>query len=403
MGDFSKTQSELEVLLLDSQDFQTLTAKLNTYCPFEATTMVDAEIRNSKYLASVMNPSAPHGFGTGFLREVLDTVLQEHGASLPLSRIELHLANLDGAEVIPEWRNIDILVKLPDIRVIVAFELKIGAKQGKVQLETYRSRVVDEWPREDWKHVFIFLNRVGEVPSDEAWLGIGYEFVSEAITKFLDSRSEGVALARDFLRAYGQMLRRKHMQDDELEELARKIWMQHGAALKFLRDRSPDGENGVGGFAKENIAKICSDVNITLGRNTLRALKSNNTYVNFILEDWVQAANSLAASSLEKNFPLVISLETRNGGIVAKVVIQPGPPELRNALLGCFDEKPNTSKHTGILKGLIRKARANPDDEVDYEDLTKEIVKKLSDYIKENVLPKNDAVVNVLSGLKLSS
>uniref|UniRef100_UPI0005608937 PD-(D/E)XK nuclease family protein n=1 Tax=Rhizobium fredii TaxID=380 RepID=UPI0005608937 len=115
----------LESLLIHASEFRRLEDGLDVFCPFEALGMVGAEIRHSNYLAYILNPHRPHGFGAGLLRPFLIQALAIRPSLYSITPLDVHLLDLGSAEIRREWQNIDLLIVVPQERVVVAIELKI--------------------------------------------------------------------------------------------------------------------------------------------------------------------------------------------------------------------------------------------------------------------------------------
>ena len=102
---------EISDLVMKSQDFSELSDRLDVYCPFEALSVARLEIRHSNFLADLIDPRRPHGFDDICTRAFLETLLSS--AEEPTLLLKLHLAELGEIEVLREWRNIDLLLRLP--------------------------------------------------------------------------------------------------------------------------------------------------------------------------------------------------------------------------------------------------------------------------------------------------
>src|SRR5690606_33322428 len=195
----SDLRSALAYLIIEDGNFTALEKGLSAYCPFEAVGMVNAEIRHSSFLAHSIDPYRPHNFGAEFLRILLDTILAAI-EDPPISRLELHLADFDDVDVRREWRHIDVLVILPGVNLIIALELKIGAREGREQLSRYSRSIEETWPEQDgWRYLKLLLTRSSDLPTDESWHSIDYNLIVDAIKRFESSSVSGSPLAHDTL------------------------------------------------------------------------------------------------------------------------------------------------------------------------------------------------------------
>lgn len=260
----SKIESDIEKLIIGNREFFEVEREFQAFCPFEAFGVVRAEIRHSSFLSYVMNPYKPHGFGSRILRDLLMTAAKvSRGADFvksEMSPLDVHLLELDQADVRREWNGIDLLITLKREKVIIAVELKIDSSQHSDQLRRYRNLVEKNWPPNQYRHVYIFLTKFDETPEDaEFWLPVRiHDFVVQLEETFsvIDNDSDAFRL----LRSYLQMLRRNHLSNPRLEDIARRLWLEHGEALDFLMSRRPDAladimaalNNDIAALAKEN-------------------------------------------------------------------------------------------------------------------------------------------------------
>ncbi len=219
--------------LLTSNEFQKLSGRFNQFCPFEATGMVRAEIRHGSFMAYMLDPRKPHGFGSRLLQAFLEAALHlnANDARKLVERNEGHV------QIRREWRDIDLMIILGVSKQVVVVELKIDAFQSAHQLATYREIVEVNWlPAEGWQSTFLFLTKRGELSNDN-WTDLRLKAL---MTKFdVVAAEERSAPALEYLRYYLSMMRRHHVGDDLTEELARKLWAQHGEALDFLVRHRP--------------------------------------------------------------------------------------------------------------------------------------------------------------------
>ncbi len=212
----------------------------------------------------MLDPFRPHGYGASLLKAFLSAAVAnptQLPIHVPLTGIETHLLDLGDAEIRREWRNIDLLIIISEIKLVVAIELKIDSMQHSDQLRRYRQTVEDQWA--GWSHLFVFLTKNDEAPNDyEHWLPVK---LSDLITSF-EKRSVGQAadpLAAEMLTAYVKMMRRRHLEDRKIDEIVRKLWATHGEVLGFLADRRPDEV----GEAFELLRDRTTDILTMLGAN----------------------------------------------------------------------------------------------------------------------------------------
>jgi hypothetical protein len=234
-------QKQLADLFVANDEFATLEAALDVFCPFESVGMVNQEIRHGYFLSYIFDPNRPHGFGTDCLVSLMRAATRTNEKLLGgLSLLDVHLMDFQNATVRREWNKIDILIDVPDQNLVVAIELKIDAKEHSSQLGRYRKTVETEWPNR--RHLFLFLTKSGDDPSDDdghGWHSVGLDQLASELS-LIARKSAGDIAAKAMLDAYLAMLGRHHLNDEKLENLAASLWTKHREALEFLADRRPD-------------------------------------------------------------------------------------------------------------------------------------------------------------------
>src|SRR5438874_11451241 len=105
------------VALLKDPDFARLELAMREPNIFRALGIERKEIRHSNFFAYLLDPEGAHGLGDFVLRRFLRDVFSDERSS-DRSFIDADLLPLDDIEVRREWRNIDILVNLPEYVIL---------------------------------------------------------------------------------------------------------------------------------------------------------------------------------------------------------------------------------------------------------------------------------------------
>ena len=233
-------EAVLSELILLSDEFRQLEQSLTIFCPFEAVGMVRQEIRHGHFLSYVLDPQRPHGFGSACLKALLSAVARLQHEAITLKPLDVHLMECDLAIVKREWQRIDLLVELQEHKLVIAIELKIDADEHGDQMLRYTRIMQQHYP--DWQHLLLFLTPDGAEPSDEAqgagWLSFPFETLTVTLDDIVRS-GIGNPDARSLLAAYQAMLRKHHLMNERLEELAASLWSRHKEALEFLMEHQP--------------------------------------------------------------------------------------------------------------------------------------------------------------------
>ena len=356
---------QISDLIMEDPDFQSLSQSRDVYCPFEALGAARMEIRHSNFLANLITPNAPHGFGDMLLRSFLEALLSEADAKELL--LELHLTDLSEADIRREWKNIDLLVHIPQSHnekqdVVLAVEIKIESGEGRGQLARYKETVEKTWPSA--KTHFVFLTPDGlESSSPADWDNVAFSTILDAFENALKA-GEGQPDARRMVELYIAMMRRRYVENDQSNELANKIWQRHREALMFLIERRPD-EVEVRAFLQEiadsNLPKQISEALKKQGLAlTFIPDTSSNRYIRLAVPEWDKAHGMLPVEEEEKERKWVASkrmmlleLEFHASQTHARWVVGPAPQEYREAFIEALEPPDFKNKITGTWT-LIR-------------------------------------------------
>lgn len=321
----------LEGLLVHSPEFRALEAKLDVFCPFEALGVVGAEIRHSNYLSYILNPHRPHGFGDGLLRPFLMEALRAGAApSTGLTPLDIHLIDLGNVEIRREWENIDLLITVPQARLVVAMELKIEAQQAENQLKRYRERVDRTWPEDEWRKLFIFLTKHEEKPHDD-WIPVRLSNLVKVIDDFLPAGPE-THPAYQTLRAYSEMIKRHHMENEELAKLAGAIWSRHSEALLFLMNHQPDVFAPLFASVVAGAEEIAEKASATSGLTIVQD-DDQGRIIRFAVEEWDVIPGFLESTWTSSKRVLLFELKFESDAVRGYLYIGPGSAVGRRELL----------------------------------------------------------------------
>jgi PD-(D/E)XK nuclease superfamily len=328
-------EAELANLFVANDEFDELELALDVFCPFEAIGMVRQEIRHGHFLSFILDPQRPHGFGNSCIRALMAAAVKsDNGVLLDLNPLDVHLMDFDNALVRREWRRIDILLEVPDSKLIVAVELKIDALEHSGQLRRYKQIIESEWPSH--RHLFLFLTKRGDDPSKddgEGWLSVHLETLASEL-RIIAENGSGVGEAKAMLSAYLSMLGRHHLNDERLEELASKLWAKHREALEYLSDRRPD--------ARGEVFQILSDRKTEIAQHLTNAFAiqvcedhSTPGCIRFAVKSWDKIPGYLCASGSGPSKRLIrieITTAKKPDKIRCSFMLENGSPHMREKL-----------------------------------------------------------------------
>lgn len=324
---------QLEQLVVGDPEFSKLEAKLGRFCLFEAMNVVHGEVRLGNFLAAFLDPAGSHGYGPSVLRTLVMEALragQSHGVQTAgLSPLHAHIMAFERAEIVREFRHIDILVKLRQLNIAIAIELKIGSTQGPGQLAGYRSVMEQEFP--NWRKLYIFLTVEDEEPADAEWIPLRYAQLVPAFEKLDGSGAASAAI--EAFRAFIEMLKRHHVTDQQLEEIANGLWSRHKEALNFLMERRPDRLRGVLQTMAAEANLIIADLNKS-GNFTFDASEPQTANIlKFACLDWESLPHFKSGSGwTDSGRILLFEIKREGDEINAYLYLGPCSAEVRQTV-----------------------------------------------------------------------
>ncbi len=378
-------EQQLAALFTRSEEFAELEGALDIFCPFEAIGMVKQEIRHAYFLSYILDPQRPHGFGSGCLRAFLAAAADAQAGGVhttSISRLAVHLMDLEGAIIRREWRRIDLLIEIPKQNLIITIELKIDSAEHGDQLFKYEKLVKAQWPAA--KHIFLFLTKNGDDPSDEEneqWITLNLDSVARALQPEAD-KAAGHPSAKALLKAYIDMLGRRHLTDERLEKLAAALWTKHRAALEFLAERQPDTLSDAMSLLigrKELIAeKLSGETGLDIVCDTI----SGTTTIYFAVKDWDDIADMKGTARWTDSKRMILAQFRAHRGEVATatVVLGRGDQDARHRIYqkllhGARESINHPDKLSPDWKRIASKTlcRLKDDDDRDSQSLAEEL------------------------------
>lgn len=390
-------------LLCTGKEFDALSIELDQFCPFEAMKVARHEIRHSNFLAEILTPSRPHGFDESVLRCFVDRILLSEGDHE--RRLSIHLLDLGSTEILREWNHIDLIIYFPEIEdgIVFALELKIEAKEHSDQLKKYESVVDKAWPSAE-KHFFV-LSAFDIDPTSERWHALSFEEIIDAFDVLLSEKGGGHPSARNLLRAYIEMMRRRYLPNEKLERIAQRIWRKHASTLEYLIGQRPNimRDASMAVQASNVISEIAETVETESGIR-IQQDSSSNTYLRFFVPAWAENPHMVAGDLTVSGHLLICEVEFYGERIHIRMMISKGDPGKRELLYSILKDHPDvdtgrskklTGQYTRLASKTIKRIK-NIDELSSEEDLTElvEFTKKeIAAFLKKHLPNFNDALL----------
>jgi hypothetical protein len=220
----------------NNQLLDRLDSKLNDFNPFKVLKVDQFEIRHSNILAWLLDPNENHSLGDLVFKklsaEILcgDILTKNHGLQIT----DILLGSFHDAEVLREWRNIDILFVSKKNNFILFIENKVHAGLGDHQLQKYLDIIRSAYP--SIQHVIpVFLTLSGEEAPHSEYYSFSHIGILDILKAILESNQDKMnEKIFDFISYYAKTLEVLTMQDEQLINLCREIYKHHREAIDAI-------------------------------------------------------------------------------------------------------------------------------------------------------------------------
>ncbi len=386
----SEPQKEnLEKFIYENQDLESLEEMTDEFNIFTALNIRNDEVKHSNFLFWLLNPGENHGMGDYFLKAfILRCVSNATVTKENLSIIDVDSWELSDAEVIREWRNIDILIRSESNKFICIIENKVRSSEHGNQLTRYQELITREFP--DYIPIFIYLTIDGEYPNGNSeYIPVSYRDISTLIKHLIDSKKDkaGSDLIT-FISHYRQMLRRYIVEDSEIQKLCRKIYANHKTALDLIFEYKPDKQFDISNCLIDIIKVDANLISDDSSKTYIRFIPKSLDFIPHKGQGWVKSKRIL-----------VFEVYNSPDRVDAFLIIGPGPQDIRQKLyditqgnLKLFRSTKLYSKWTAVYKTRLLTKKEIEDKEI--EEIKEILQDKLtqlkeSDFLKiENELKK---------------
>lgn len=299
--------------LLKDEDFDKLDLGLKNPNIFQILRITKNEIRHSNFLSWLLDPNQSHKLGDIFLKRFLREVFSSDKFG-DIDQVDVEGMDLSKVEVLREWKNIDVLIKLND--VVICIENKVLSKEHSNQLKRYREIIENDFPNE--KKIFVYLTPEGDESENEtdSYEPISYEFVVDTLERIILVYGESLnQQVKNYIKDYITIIKRELMETDELTELSKKIYSNHKELFDFIYEHKPDVLDDVKSIFEQQIKNrgwiLGSQSKVYLRFTTPKI--SELTYINKNSNGWRK----------KESFLFEFVLNPKKNRINTKTVISP--------------------------------------------------------------------------------
>ena len=226
--------------LVKSPDIQKIGLMLSTSNIFEILKITKKEIRHSFFLAWLLDPHESHQLGDVFLKWFLKDIFSDERIEW-INEFDVDSLDVNSVNIHREHLNIDIMIET--VSFVIVIENKVSAREGNNQLSRYVEKIERIYPGKE--HAFIFLTPDAVEPDSEIdklkYIIYSYPDVVNILESILLIKKDNLDPQNlQYIKDYINTVRRYIMRDDELVEIAQKIYKNHKDALDFIFENKPD-------------------------------------------------------------------------------------------------------------------------------------------------------------------
>lgn len=264
----------LDEFLVNKEEFDKLSDRLNQFNIFDVLKISKAEIRHSNAIAWLLDPLETHSFGDVFLRRFLSRVLHNSELTLnTLSPSKIEVMDFKNIDVQREWKNIDVFVRDQQNKWCMIIENKVKSKESAGQLVRYKKIVEEEFPGFEIVPIFLTLNGedASEDGKDEDYVPFSHSDIFEILEPLVElSKNKLSDSVFIFLSHYLEILRRLTMKDEELSSLCKAIYKKHKEAIDLIVEYGQS--SGIKDDILESVNRVIDGDIINAGANNVYVL-----------------------------------------------------------------------------------------------------------------------------------
>lgn len=367
----------LEKFIINNKNLERLENVVDDFNIFTSLNLINNEIRHSNFLSWIMDPKENHNLKDYFLSSLLKVIsmrASSSGINAP-SIFDIDNWNFTETEVLREWRNIDILIKDDNHKLICVIENKIYSKEHSGQLRRYKEIVEEEYP--NYQKIFVYLTIEGDEASEDDYLSINYHDIIKIISHIIENKSTSIGQeVLIFISHYREMFRRYIMENSEIQEICRKIYKKHKKALDLIFEYKPDLLMEINECLTEVIK---NDPDLILDFSSKSYIRFITKKLDFIPrrgEGWTKSERIL-----------LFEFKNNLNGVALYLIIGPGPKEIREKLCKIAKNKLKLfnvakRKFTGQWFSIYKKTivKANNYEDKDISEIKKNLKEKIESF-----------------------
>lgn len=277
-----------------SEPFQKLVEKGHSFDLMEVLGVTSRELVYSNVLAFLLDPQAPHCFGSRPLVRFLRAVETASEPDL-LPFASLLGSDLGHVRILREHRGIDVLIELADRRTVVAIENKVFAGEQTDQVARYQAQLEADYPVEQWYPCLVFLSPFGAAPetanenSRVPVVPLDYQLIASLLKDA--GQIDGEAESARFAQGLADHITHEILGHHPMEKEIWALWSDpaHARAMAEAVRHCPDLTSVKDAYLDRVRKWASSELGVTVAHEAIYPTKGTPCELAFYVQEWLDA------------------------------------------------------------------------------------------------------------------
>lgn len=213
--------------------------------PFNIIGISDYEIRHSRVIAWLLDPSAGHELSGFFSMNLLGNVIKKYVDNF-------QGIDISDIRIYTEWtveetgERIDIVGVSDKNKFVIVIENKVNASQRPGQLTSYRKAIETKYPQSQYTYYPFFLSLFGDVPNEEDdwYMVLSYSNILYTLSHLLRAIENNEFEVSDrilnFIQDYKNTISKQIYLDDEIIKYGQDLYEKYKSIIKHLENYKAD-------------------------------------------------------------------------------------------------------------------------------------------------------------------
>ncbi len=209
--------------------------------PFNIIGISDYEIRHSRVIAWLLDPSAGHELSNFFSKHLLGNVIKKYVD-------DFQGIDISDIRIYTEWiveenqKKIDIVGVSDKNKFVIVIENKVNASQRSGQLTSYRKAIETKYPQSQYTYYPFLLTLFGDVPKEEDdwYMVLSYGNILYAISNLLraieNNNFEVSNRICNFIKDYKDIISKHLYLDDEIIKYGQDLYGKYKLIIESLEN-----------------------------------------------------------------------------------------------------------------------------------------------------------------------